>query len=95
MVGREDTGGGGYYGDSIYNDYYASGTAATSWRPNGKSSNALPYDSGYALENLPANLPVIVQSPDGTTRALSMPEQVPNSVTASASAISGAAPPPQ
>ena len=57
MVGREDTGGGGYYGDSIYNDYYASGTAATSWRPNGKSSNALPYDSGYALQNLPTKIP--------------------------------------
>ena len=85
MVSHEDTAGYNFNDE----DYYVSGTAATNWRHNGKSSSTLPYDSGCALQNLPSNLPVIVQTPNGATHALSMPEQVWNSVTASAT-VSGA-----
>ena len=76
--------------DTYFTKYYASSSATKYRWPDGKS--ALPYDTGYALDNVPQ--PVTVQCPDGTTRTLSMPDQVQNSITASPSPITGAGPPP-
>ena len=76
--------------DPIFTKYYASSSATKyRWPENGKSD--IPYDTGYALNNVP--LPVTVQCPDGTTRTL--PSDLnQNSVTASPIPIAGGGPPP-
>ena len=82
MVGHEDA--AGYEFNNIDCYEVVSGTAATQWRHNGKSSTLPLCDTGCALPNLPSNRSILVQTVNGATHALSMPEQSSNPVTASA-----------
>ena len=87
MVGRRDAAGFKMNDEDCYE--VVSGSAATQWRHNGKSSTLPLCDTGCALPNLPSNRPILVQTVNGATHALSMPEQSSNPVTASA-IVSGA-----